>query len=121
MNLRNRPALAACVLFGALAHSLLVAAERPNVLFIAVDDLNHWVGHLGRNSQTKTPAIDRLARMGVTFTHAYIRYQDGGEELYDHSNDEYELTNLAGKGAEFEGVKKELAKSFPKVNNPPIK
>ena len=22
-----------------------------NVLFIAVDDLNHWVGHLGRNPQ----------------------------------------------------------------------
>jgi arylsulfatase A-like enzyme len=46
-------------------------AKRPNILFIAVDDLNHWVGHLGRNPQTKTPNIDRLARMGVTFTHAY--------------------------------------------------
>lgn len=42
----------------------------PNVLFIAVDDLNHWVGHLGRNKQTKTPNIDRLAGMGVTFTNA---------------------------------------------------
>jgi arylsulfatase A-like enzyme len=47
------------------------AAERPNVLFIAVDDLNHWVGHLGRHPQTKTPNIDRLAKMGVTFTRAY--------------------------------------------------
>src|SRR5579863_1163236 len=49
------------------------AAEqtRPNVLFIAVDDLNHWIGHLGRNKQTKTPNIDRLAARGVTFTHAY--------------------------------------------------
>ncbi len=46
-------------------------AKKPNVLFIAVDDLNHWVGHLGRNPQTKTPNIDRLAKMGVTFTHAY--------------------------------------------------
>jgi arylsulfatase A-like enzyme len=46
-------------------------ADRPNVLFIAVDDLNHWVGHLGRNKQTKTPHLDRLARMGVTFTRAY--------------------------------------------------
>ncbi|MSU49700.1 MAG: iduronate-2-sulfatase [Opitutus sp.] len=44
---------------------------RPNVLFIAVDDLNHWVGHLGRNPQTKTPNIDRLASMGVAFRHAY--------------------------------------------------
>jgi arylsulfatase A-like enzyme len=43
----------------------------PNVLFIAVDDLNHWVGHLGRNPQTSTPNIDRLAARGVTFTHAY--------------------------------------------------
>lgn len=47
------------------------AAEKPNVLFIAIDDLNHWVGHLGRNPQTKTPNIDRLAKMGVTFTRAY--------------------------------------------------
>ena len=47
------------------------AEAKPNVLFIAVDDLNHWVGHLGRNPQTKTPNIDRLAKMGVTFTRAY--------------------------------------------------
>jgi len=47
------------------------AAEKPNVLMIAIDDLNHWVGHLGRNPQTKTPNIDRLAKMGVTFTKAY--------------------------------------------------
>ena len=47
------------------------APKRPNVLFIAVDDLNHWVGYLGRNPQTKTPNIDRLARMGVAFRHAY--------------------------------------------------
>src|SRR3954470_9124559 len=45
--------------------------KKPNVLFIALDDLNHWVGHLGRNPQTKTPNIDRLAKMGVTFTRAY--------------------------------------------------
>jgi arylsulfatase A-like enzyme len=49
------------------------AAEtaRLNVLFIAVDDLNHWVGHIGRNAQAFTPNIDRLARSGVAFTHAY--------------------------------------------------
>ncbi|HEY2839438.1 MAG TPA: sulfatase [Pirellulales bacterium] len=44
---------------------------RPNVVFIAIDDLNHWVGHLGRNKQTKTPNLDRMAGLGVTFTHAY--------------------------------------------------
>src|SRR5512141_1177247 len=46
-------------------------AARPNILFIAVDDLNHWVGYLGRNPQTLTPNIDRLARRGVWFTRSY--------------------------------------------------
>jgi len=46
-------------------------AKRPNVLFIAVDDLNHWVGYLGRNQQTITPNIDRLAARGVRFTRSY--------------------------------------------------
>jgi arylsulfatase A-like enzyme len=51
--------------------SSAVAAEKPNVLFIAVDDLNHWLGYLGRNPQTKTPHIDALAKRGVRFTKSY--------------------------------------------------
>jgi len=47
------------------------AAGKPNVLFIAVDDLNHWVGYTGRNPQAKTPNIDRLSRMGVSFSNAH--------------------------------------------------
>lgn len=58
------------VLLGAFAGPSF-SAERPNVLMIAIDDLNHWVGHLGRNPQTKTPQIDRLADGGVTFSRAY--------------------------------------------------
>ena len=46
-------------------------AKKPNVLFIAVDDLRDWVGYLHHNEQTKTPNIDRLAKMGVAFTHSY--------------------------------------------------
>lgn len=46
------------------------ADNRPNVLFIAVDDLNHWVGYTGRNPQVKTPNIDRLSKMGVSFMRA---------------------------------------------------
>ena len=42
----------------------------PNVLFIAVDDLNHWVGHLDGHPGTLTPNIDRLASEGVSFTRA---------------------------------------------------
>ncbi len=48
-----------------------VPAKRPNVLFIAVDDLNHWVGYLGRNKQTITPNLDKLAARGVHFTRSY--------------------------------------------------
>lgn len=43
----------------------------PNVLFIAIDDLRDWVGYLGKNTQVKTPNLDRLAKRGVYFTHSY--------------------------------------------------
>jgi arylsulfatase A-like enzyme len=43
---------------------------KPNVLFIAVDDLNDWVGCLGGNPDTQTPNIDRLARRGLVFVNA---------------------------------------------------
>ena len=46
-------------------------ASKPTVLFIAIDDLNHWVGYTGRNPQTKTPNIDRLSKMGVSFSNAH--------------------------------------------------
>ncbi|UII78728.1 sulfatase [Flagellimonas sp. CMM7] len=42
----------------------------PNVLLIAIDDLNDWIGVLEGHPQAKTPNIDRLAAMGVTFTNA---------------------------------------------------
>src|SRR5436309_14993747 len=45
--------------------------KRPNVLFIAIDDLRDWVGYLGHNPQTRTPNIDRLAARGVSFTRSY--------------------------------------------------
>lgn len=47
------------------------ANDRPNILFIAVDDLNDWVGHLDGHPQAKTPNLDRLAGKGVSFTKAY--------------------------------------------------
>lgn len=46
-------------------------AEKPNVLFIAIDDLRDWVGYLHRNEQTLTPNLDRLAKMGTAFTRSY--------------------------------------------------
>jgi arylsulfatase A-like enzyme len=39
-----------------------VQNKRYNVLFIAVDDLNDWVGCLGGNAQAITPNLDRFAK-----------------------------------------------------------
>lgn len=47
------------------------AEEKPNVLFLAVDDLNDWVGCLGGHPQAHTPNIDRLAESGVLFDNAH--------------------------------------------------
>lgn len=49
----------------------VTAAGRPNVLFIAIDDQNDWIGHLGGHPMAKTPNLDRLAARGTTFTNAH--------------------------------------------------
>ena len=46
-------------------------AQKPNVLFISVDDLNDWVGALGGHPQAITPNMDRLFQKGVLFTNAH--------------------------------------------------
>jgi len=51
--------------------TLSLPGEKPNVLLIAVDDLNDWIGCLGGHDQTATPNIDRLAERGVLFTNAH--------------------------------------------------
>lgn len=56
--------------FSAAAHA---ETARPNILFIAVDDLNDWIGPLKGHPQAKTPNFDRLAKMGVTFTNAHCQ------------------------------------------------
>ena len=43
-------------------------AEKPNVLFLAVDDMNDWIGCLETTPHAITPNIDRLAARGVNFT-----------------------------------------------------
>ena len=63
-----RTLLVAAWLGGLGGHCL---AAKPNVLIIALDDLNDWVGCLGGHPQTQTPNIDRLAKSGVLFTNAH--------------------------------------------------
>lgn len=45
--------------------------SRQNVLFIAIDDLNDWIGCLGGHPDTRTPNIDRLAAQGRLFSRTY--------------------------------------------------
>ncbi len=58
-------AAAALLLLGGPA-----VAEKPDVLFIAIDDLNDWTGCLGGHPQASTPNLDRLVSRGTLFTNA---------------------------------------------------
>lgn len=49
------------------------ADTRPNVLLIAVDDLNDWVGFMGGHPQSVTPNLDRLAKQSTVFTNAHCQ------------------------------------------------
>ena len=59
--------------FGLTVPAPALAADRPNVLFIAIDDQNDWIGHLGGHPLAKTPHLDALAARGTTFTNAHCQ------------------------------------------------
>ncbi len=54
------------------AISVSHAADRPNVLFIAVDDLRPEFGAYGAD-YVKSPNLDRIAKAGITFNRAYCQ------------------------------------------------
>lgn len=56
---------------GAAAAAALAASRRPNVLLIAVDDMNDWIGCLRGYPGVRTPNLDRLAQRGVLFSNAH--------------------------------------------------
>jgi len=57
----------------AMSHSSFATETRPNVLFIAIDDQNDWIGHLGGHPLAQTPNLDRLAARGTTFLNAHVQ------------------------------------------------
>ena len=59
--------------FFLLLLGLPLAAEKPNILFIAIDDLNDWVSPLGGHPQVQTPNMERLAQRGTTFLNAHCQ------------------------------------------------
>jgi arylsulfatase A-like enzyme len=56
----------------ALLPVLVRGADRPNILFIAVDDLRPEFGAYGA-SYVKSPNLDRIAKAGITFNRAYCQ------------------------------------------------
>jgi arylsulfatase A-like enzyme len=91
-----------------------LAADRPNVLFIAIDDLNDWVGCLGGHPNAKTPNIDRLAARGTLFTNANCQAPTCGPSrasfmsgLHAHTTGVYaqprSLVSLSGDQRFFDG------------------
>lgn len=88
MKMNQPPARDASPILGLLVRCLLALAllaalgltapanaanygDKPNVLFIAIDDLNDWIGALGKREDVKTPNLDQLAARGTLFTRAY--------------------------------------------------
>ncbi len=59
----------ACALVVLQVHA--AEPRKPNILFIAIDDQNDWIGHLGGHPMAKTPHIDKLAARGTTFLNAH--------------------------------------------------
>jgi hypothetical protein len=112
------------ILIACLSSLVVVAAApgarqetRPDVLFIALDDLNDWVGVLGGHPQASTPNIDALARRGTLFFNAHTP-----APLCNPSrslNDPNEWTNLAPQ-ARYKATLAEYRLWLPKVDRPPV-
>ena len=60
----------ACIL---IAEAHAQDLKKPNVLFIAIDDLNDWIGCMGGHPQVKTPNLDKLASRGTLFLNAHCQ------------------------------------------------
>ena len=104
MNIRRL--IWTAILFTALWAKKTEASEekdqkKPNILFIAIDDMNDWTGFLGGHPQALTPNMDHLADAGINFTNAHCPapgcapsrnaimygvepYQSGLYPFYDH-------------------------------------
>ena len=76
MKLRSNIFQSVIILILAIASSSVVAQKKsttkPNILFIAVDDLKPILGCYG-NTLVKTPNIDRLAKIATVFNSNYCQ------------------------------------------------
>ena len=76
MTPRLRPAAALTLILAAAcfptSHAAAGAPRKPNILFIAVDDLRPELGCYGKD-YIKSPNIDRIAKAGMVFKRAYCQ------------------------------------------------
>ena len=70
MPIRCFPWIIASIVFLSLGN-FCPAADKPNILFLFADDQCYETVHALGNAEIETPNLDRLARQGTTFTHAY--------------------------------------------------
>jgi arylsulfatase A-like enzyme len=68
-----KPILVALVIACVAGPRMVDAAGKPNVVFIAIDDQNDWIGALGGHPMAKTPNLDRLAGRGTVFLNAHCQ------------------------------------------------
>ena len=59
------------VILMAICTTDAATTAKPNVLFIAVNDMNDWIGCLNTKTAALTPNIDKLAARGVNFSNAH--------------------------------------------------
>ena len=55
----------------AATSAFAVPVDKPNILFISVDDMNDWIGCLRGYPGVSTPNLDRLAGRGALFADAH--------------------------------------------------
>jgi arylsulfatase A len=70
MKLKRREFLS---LAGASTLSMAQTASRPNIVLIMADDLGYECLQCNGGTSYRTPNLDKLARAGVRFTHAYAQ------------------------------------------------
>ena len=58
------------VMLIAICGSSAIFAAPPNIVWILVDDMSSHFGYQGEKL-VETPHVDRLAKEGVVFSHAY--------------------------------------------------
>jgi arylsulfatase A-like enzyme len=73
MTLRPAFVLTLLVILSGCPAATAAAPAKPNVLFIAIDDQNDWVGPLAGHPLVKTPHLDRLAARGTTLFNAHCQ------------------------------------------------